>query len=325
MIPIRRHPPTDNFLMGALNAVPITRIIKTAYSCEPLSSPPRMRFILGLATLSLGAVTLGQQISIETPAGVVQCGRVMLIWAGGDPPYHVVALSQTQIHLINIVKVMNWTWPQVTSAAGTSLSFRVEDASLDLADSNPVVVGPSCTLFIMLVLTTPAHKLRCAYLVRLVYSGHQLPSQFLGPEEEKIKRQRHLRGRHRRPGYRRGACNCCVVSSISEDGGTFTNAPRSALPRDTTESRPWEAQPDRTTTLETVAYTTDSENRVVLRQDPHQFPSGGGDQTASSSRDQNLENRVWNWRAQAHFNSPTTTVLSSEGPSYEPAGGPASE
>ncbi|KAF8173976.1 hypothetical protein K438DRAFT_126517 [Mycena galopus ATCC 62051] len=49
-----------------------------------------MCFILGIVTLSLGAVTLGQEISIETPAGVVQCGSVRIIWAGGDVPYNVV-------------------------------------------------------------------------------------------------------------------------------------------------------------------------------------------------------------------------------------------
>ncbi|KAF7336430.1 hypothetical protein MSAN_02297000 [Mycena sanguinolenta] len=315
---------------------------------------------------------------------------------------------------------MNLTWPQVTFAAGTNLNFQVQDHSGDSAQSNPVVVGPSCTLFITLVPITPTHKLRCAYLGRLVYSGHQLPYQLLfSPElhyidhvstalrtrientlkwimlirvlkKEKLNvgaiaggviggvvvlgigiAARYLRCRKmgEQPRFviddenlqsetgpdsrllpasapprdttesrlqsQTGPDSRLLPASApprdttesrlqSQTGPDPRLLPASAPPRDTTESRPWEAQPDRTTTLGPVTYATDPKNPVVLRWHPQQFSSGGNNQTAGSSRDQNLEDRVR--ILEAHINSQTAPVPSSEGPpSYEAAGGPASE
>jgi len=109
----------------------------------------KMKSILPVIALGLAASTAFAQLTINTPSSAVECEPLLLMWAGGTPPYFVSVFPGNQAGaaaLLNFPQTsatsLSWT---VNQPAQTALDLTVRDSTGATAQSAPftVTAGPS--------------------------------------------------------------------------------------------------------------------------------------------------------------------------------------
>ncbi|KAG8983001.1 hypothetical protein FRB93_007702 [Tulasnella sp. JGI-2019a] len=104
--------------------------------------PYVLEFIWAFASLVLA------QLTVNTPADVVQCQPILLIWSGGTAPYYVTVLpSQQLVSAAPLESLSSGTsgtsliW-NVDIAAGTLVTIVLKDATGTEAYSAPITIQP---------------------------------------------------------------------------------------------------------------------------------------------------------------------------------------
>ncbi|KAL0255781.1 hypothetical protein I308_100588 [Cryptococcus tetragattii IND107] len=85
-----------------------------------------MNFKTLFATIALLATAWAEDLTVNSPASVVVCQPVALSWSGGTAPYIVAVIPGV-------------TW-KVDIDAGTSITFKITDASGSIQYSSPVTI-----------------------------------------------------------------------------------------------------------------------------------------------------------------------------------------
>ncbi|WVO18984.1 uncharacterized protein IAS62_000260 [Cryptococcus decagattii] len=104
-----------------------------------------MNFKTLFATIALLATAWAEDLKVNSPASVVVCQPVALSWSGGTAPYIVAVIPGGQSSAAALETISdNESGNQVTWKAdidaGTSITFKITDASGSIQYSSPVTI-----------------------------------------------------------------------------------------------------------------------------------------------------------------------------------------
>lgn len=104
-----------------------------------------MNFKTLFATIALLATAWAEDLTVNSPASVVVCQPVALSWSGGTAPYIVAVIpggqsSAAALETISDNESGNQVTWKVDIDAGTSITFKITDASGSIQYSSPVTI-----------------------------------------------------------------------------------------------------------------------------------------------------------------------------------------
>ncbi|OWZ47631.1 hypothetical protein C356_02744 [Cryptococcus neoformans c45] len=104
-----------------------------------------MNFKALFATVALLATAWAEDLTVNSPASVVVCQPVALSWSGGTAPYIVAVIpggqsSAAALETISDSESGNQVTWNADIDAGTSITFKITDASGSIQYSSPITI-----------------------------------------------------------------------------------------------------------------------------------------------------------------------------------------